>query len=64
MQYPFVIFLTEYDTQDYWVFGICASSRILKNTKEHSVSETGSVSFLGWVVGDTSLLGQLEVSSF
>jgi hypothetical protein len=28
---------------DYWVFGLCSSSSILKNTKEHKVSETGSV---------------------
>jgi hypothetical protein len=35
-----------YDTQDYWVFGLCPSSGILKNTKEHNVLETGSVSAL------------------
>jgi hypothetical protein len=34
------------DTQDYWVFGLCPSSGILKNTKEHNISETGSVSDL------------------
>jgi hypothetical protein len=31
--------------QDYWVFGLCPSSGIPKNTEEHNVSETGSVSF-------------------
>jgi hypothetical protein len=37
--------------RDYWVIGICPSSGILKNTKEHNVSETGSVSVLGWGSG-------------
>jgi hypothetical protein len=31
--------------QNYWVFGLRQSSRILK-TKEHNVSETGSASVL------------------
>jgi hypothetical protein len=31
--------------QDYWLFGLCPSSGILK-TREHNVSETGSVSVL------------------
>jgi hypothetical protein len=31
--------------QDYWVFGFCPSSGILKTT-EYNVSETGSVSVL------------------
>jgi hypothetical protein len=35
-----------YNTRDYWVFGLCPSSGILKNIREHNVSETGSVSFL------------------
>jgi hypothetical protein len=35
-----------YNTQDYWVFGLLPSFGILKNTKEHNVSETGSVSVL------------------
>jgi hypothetical protein len=26
--------------QDYWVFGICPLSGILKHTKEHNVSDT------------------------
>jgi hypothetical protein len=33
-----------YNTRDYWVFGLCPPSGILRNTNEHSVSETGSVS--------------------
>jgi hypothetical protein len=35
-----------YDTQNYWDFGLCPSSDILK-TREHNVAETGSVSILG-----------------
>jgi hypothetical protein len=34
------------NTQYYWEFGLCPSSGILKNTKEGSASETGSVSVL------------------
>jgi hypothetical protein len=34
-------------TQNYWVFGLCSSSGILK-TRKHNVSETGSVSVLRW----------------
>jgi hypothetical protein len=29
-----------YDIRDYWVFGLRQPSGILKNTKEHDVSET------------------------
>jgi hypothetical protein len=32
-------------TRNYWVFGLCSLSGILK-TREHNVSETGSVSVL------------------
>jgi hypothetical protein len=32
-----------YNTQNYWVSGLCQSSSILK-TKKHTVSETGFVS--------------------
>jgi hypothetical protein len=35
-----------YNTQDYWVSGLCPSPRIVRNAKEHNVSETGSVSVL------------------
>jgi hypothetical protein len=31
-------------TENYWVFGLCPSSRILETRKQHNVSETGSVS--------------------
>jgi hypothetical protein len=34
----------EYNSRDYWDFGLCPSSNILKHTKEHNVSETGFVS--------------------
>jgi hypothetical protein len=34
-----------YNTQNYCVFGLCPLSGIV-NTREHSVSETGSVSVL------------------
>jgi hypothetical protein len=33
-----------YNTWNCWVFGLCPLSSILKNTKEHSVSEPGTVS--------------------
>jgi hypothetical protein len=39
-------------TQDYWVFGHYPSSGIPKNTKDHNVTETGSVSILRRGVGD------------
>jgi hypothetical protein len=35
-----------YNTQNYWVFGLCPPSGILDNRKY--VSETGSVSILRW----------------
>jgi hypothetical protein len=28
---------------DYWIFGLCPSSFILKKTTEHNVSEIGSI---------------------
>jgi hypothetical protein len=34
-----------YFTQNYWVFGLYPSSNILK-TREHNISEAGSVSVL------------------
>jgi hypothetical protein len=34
-----------YNTQSYWIFRLCPSSGILE-TREHNVSETGSVSIL------------------
>jgi hypothetical protein len=41
-----------YDTQNYWLSGLCASSRIL-NTRKHNVSETGSDSIIRRGEGDT-----------
>jgi hypothetical protein len=36
-----------YNTQRYWVFGLCSSSGFfLNNNEKHNVSETGSVSVL------------------
>jgi hypothetical protein len=35
------------NSQNYWVFGLCPSSSILK-AREHNISETGSVSVLRW----------------
>jgi hypothetical protein len=38
------------NTQNHWVSGLCPSSGIL-NSREHNVSETGSVSVLRWERG-------------
>jgi hypothetical protein len=35
-----------YNTQDYWVFGLCPLSGILENTKEHNILETVSFPIL------------------
>jgi hypothetical protein len=43
-----------YNTRNYWVFGLFASSGILK-TREHNVSVTGSVSVPGPVTEVSSL---------
>jgi hypothetical protein len=48
-----------YNTQNYWVFGLCPSSGILE-TRKHSISETGSVSVLRWGGKTPTLLGPLE----
>jgi hypothetical protein len=32
------------NTQDYWVFGLCSSFGILKDMKEHNVSERDPIS--------------------
>jgi hypothetical protein len=39
------LFEIKYGTKNYWVFGLCPLSSILK-TRKHNVSETGSVSVL------------------
>jgi hypothetical protein len=44
-----------YNTQNYWVSGLCPSSEIL-NTRKHKVSETGSVSVLGLGEGSSDRL--------
>jgi hypothetical protein len=49
-----------YNTQRYWVFGLCPSSGyFLNNNEKHNVSETGSVSVLRWGKTPTQL-GPLE----
>jgi hypothetical protein len=35
-----------YNTQRYWVFGLCPSSGFFLNNEKHNISETGSVSVL------------------
>jgi hypothetical protein len=45
--------------QNYWVSGLCTSSRIL-TIRKHNVLETVSVSALRWGEGDTTRLGPLE----
>jgi hypothetical protein len=42
--------------------GRCPSSGILKNAKERNVSETGSVSVLGWEIGGTYSDGYVRKS--
>jgi hypothetical protein len=52
-----------YATRDYWVFGLCPSSGILRNTKENNVSECRFVSVLwrgGWET--PTLLAPLETA--
>jgi hypothetical protein len=43
------VLMMVYNTENYWVSGLCPSSSIL-NTSKH-ISETGSVSVLGWREG-------------
>jgi hypothetical protein len=40
-----------YNTNSYWEFSLHPSSRVLKNTKEHTILETTSVSNLRWQGG-------------
>jgi hypothetical protein len=42
-----------YNMRAYWALGLCPSPGILKNTKQHNVSETGSVSSSGEGTEDT-----------
>jgi hypothetical protein len=48
-----------YNTQNYWVSGLCPSSGIL-NTRKHNVSKTGSISVLRKGEGDTYSVGSLR----
>jgi hypothetical protein len=50
----------KYKSQNYWVFGLCLSSGILK-TREHNVLETRSVSVLRWG-GETCSVGSFRKS--
>jgi hypothetical protein len=45
--------------KNYWGFGLCPSSGILK-TRKHNISETGSFSVLRWRGEDTYSVGSLE----
>jgi hypothetical protein len=45
-----------YNTQNYWVSGLCQFSGIL-NTRKHNVSVTGSVFILMSLAGDIHSVG-------
>jgi hypothetical protein len=51
-----------YNIKDYRVFGHCPSSGILKSTKEHNVSEFGSIFVLRCGVGDIYSVGSIRKS--
>jgi hypothetical protein len=48
-----------YFLRNYWVFGLCPSSGIVK-TRKHDVSETGSVSVLRWGGKTSTQFGPLQ----
>jgi hypothetical protein len=50
-----------YNTQNYWVFGLCSSTGILE-TRKHNISGTGFVSVLKLWGGDTYSVGFLRKS--
>jgi hypothetical protein len=50
-----------YNTENYWVSGLCPSSGIL-NTGKHTVSENGSVSVLRCEEGDAYSVGSVRKS--
>jgi hypothetical protein len=52
--------MTNFSAQNYWAFGLCPSSSILK-TREHYVLKTGSAS-IPWCGGRP--LGLLEIANF
>jgi hypothetical protein len=49
-----------YNTQGYWIFGLCPSSDILQNRTVDNAPETGSVSVLGEGWETPTLFGPLE----
>jgi hypothetical protein len=49
-----------YNTRCYWIFGLCPSYGILKDTKEHDVSGNGSVSSSGEEWETPPVLAPLE----
>jgi hypothetical protein len=51
---------TCFNTQNYWVFGLCPSSGILE-TRKHNVSRTGYVSVLRWEGEDPYSVGSRRV---
>jgi hypothetical protein len=55
------ILITEHNTQNHWVCGLCPSSGVSKS-RNHSVSETGTVSVLARGEGDACSVGSLRES--
>jgi hypothetical protein len=51
-----------YNTQNYWVFGLCLLSGILQ-TRKHNILETESVSVLRWGVGEDTYSVHLVIIS-
>jgi hypothetical protein len=48
-----------FNTQNYWLFGLCPSSGILE-TRKHNVSESGSVPSAGEGKENTYSVGSLR----
>jgi hypothetical protein len=55
------VLMTAYNTQNYWVSGLCPLCGILNNRK-HNVSETGSVSVFRWGKGENYSVGAVRKS--
>jgi hypothetical protein len=53
-----------YDIQDYWVFGLCPSSRILKTQKNTTFQELDLFPSSGEGTGATYSVGPLILSYF
>jgi hypothetical protein len=49
-----------YNTQNYWVFGLCPSSGILE-IRKRNITETGAVSNLMWGGKTPTQFGPLKV---